>query len=162
MRVGTIPFRQKKGKFQICLISSLSKPGEMTFPKGWVKSDEGWVEAALREMREEAGLKGRILMRRRPLVLSPRKRPEESCIFYWCRVDEVKAKWRESRDRDRIWHNVGGKMDFKLTDNAKEIYRELLKLGLDKEVDAAAIEDWLRGRLLGLEAKAVTVPSRNA
>ena len=37
MRVGVVPFREKKGRFQICLISSLSKPKRMTFPKGLTK-----------------------------------------------------------------------------------------------------------------------------
>ena len=155
MRVGTIPFRAKKGKFQICLISSRSKPGRMTFPKGQVKNNEGWEEAARRELREEAGLKGHILMPRSPLVFSPRKRPVESCIFYWCRVDEVMANWPESKHRDRIWHSVGSKMDFKLTHNARKIYRELLKLGLGQSSDAAATEGWLRGKLKSHEAETI-------
>ena len=132
MRVGVIPFREKQGRFQICLISSISKPERMTFPKGLTNKNEGWEVAALREMHEEAGLVGTIIMRRMPFLLSSRKRPHEACILFWCKIDDVLKSWPEKKLRGRIWHTVGDNMDFRLTRNAGKIYQELLDLGLDQ------------------------------
>lgn len=133
MKVGVVPFREKAGRIEICLISSRSKPGQITFPKGIVKSGEALEKAALRELYEEAGLKGEILFRRTPLLLSPRKRPEETCVFFWCRIDTVKKSWPEQKIRDRQWHKISTPLPENLTRNAIKIYRQLLKLGLDQE-----------------------------
>jgi ADP-ribose pyrophosphatase YjhB (NUDIX family) len=121
----------------------------MTFPKGSTKNGEGWERAALRELREEAGCKGQIVMRRMPLALSPRKAPEESCILYWCEIDTVLKSWPEKKQRERIWHTVGEKMDFRLTRNARKIYKELLDLGLnqDNKKSGTSAENWLKLRL---------------
>ena len=148
MRVGVVPFREKKGRFQICLISSLSKPKRMTFPKGLSKKGEGWEVAALREMHEEAGLVGTLILRQMPFLLSPRKRPDESCILYWCKIDDMLKSWPEKKLRKRIWHTVGDDMDFRLTRNAAKIYQELLDLGLDQDNTAHAGENFLRQRLM--------------
>ena len=147
MRVGVVPFREKKGRFQICLISSLSKPKRMTFPKGLTKKGEGWEVAALREMHEEAGLMGTIIMRRLPLLLSSRKRPDESCVLFWCRIDNELRSWPEKKLRARIWHTVGDDMDFQLTRNASKIYQELLDLDLDQDMDSPDGENLLRQQL---------------
>lgn len=147
MRVGVVPFREKKGRFQICLISSLSKPKRMTFPKGLTKKGEGWEVAALREMHEEAGLMGTIILRRLPLLLSSRKRPDESCVLFWCKIDNVLRSWPEKKLRARIWHTVGDDMDFQLTRNASKIYQELLDLDLDQDMDSPDGENLLRQRL---------------
>ena len=147
MRVGVVPFREKKGRFQICLISSLSKPKRMTFPKGLTKKGEGWEVAALREMHEEAGLMGTIILRRLPLLLSSRKRPDESCVLFWCKIDNVLRSWPEKKLRARIWHTVGDDMDFQLTRNAAKIYQELLDLDLDQDMDSPDGENLLRQRL---------------
>ncbi|MGC6484566.1 MAG: NUDIX domain-containing protein [Candidatus Puniceispirillales bacterium] len=150
MKVGVIPFRLKKDRFEICLIKSRTKPKQMTFPKGMVKRREAWEDAALRELFEEAGCRGNILMRRMPLLLSPRKMPEESCVFFWCEIDEVLKSWPEKKQRERIWHTIGADMDFRLTRNARKIYRELLDLGLDQDnPKVVTAENWLRQRLDG-------------
>ena len=148
MRVGVVPFREKKGRFQICLISSLSKPKCMTFPKGLTKKNEGWEIAALREMHEEAGLMGTIILRRLPLLLSSRKRPDESCVLFWCKIDDVLKSWPEKKLRARIWHTVGDDMDFRLTRNASKIYHELIELGLDQDDAALDGKNYLRQKLM--------------
>lgn len=151
MRVGVIPFRVEKGRFQICLVSSLSKPDRMTFPKGIVKRKEAWEVAALRELYEEAGCEGEILLRRMPLVFSPRKRPEDSCVFFWCEIKTELNSWPEKKKRNRVWHTLGLDADFLLTRNAGKVYEELLAIGLDqdeREAGAAlTAEDLIRQRL---------------
>ncbi len=123
----------------------------MTFPKGATKRGEGWERAALRELHEEAGCKGKILMRRRPMVVSPPKAPEESCVFFWCEIDTVLKSWPAKKQRDRIWHTVGGKKKFRFTRNAGKIYKELLKLGFDqdngKSGESISAENWLKLQL---------------
>jgi 8-oxo-dGTP pyrophosphatase MutT (NUDIX family) len=132
----------------------------MTFPKGIVKRGEGWEKAALRELHEEAGCKGRILMRRTPLLISPRKRPKDSSILFWCEIDTVQKSWPERKHRQRIWHTVGSRMNFRLTRNAKKVYKELLDLGLDQDTGKSkaggSTENWLRQRLKDSEANIST------
>ena len=159
MRVGVIPFRQKQDRFQVCLISSVSKPDQMTFPKGMVKSGEGWEHAALRELHEEAGLKGDILLRRMPLLISPRNRPKESCIFYWCHIHDVLTSWPEKKIRDRIWHTIGDVMPFNPTRNAGKIYQQLIDLGLDQALTSSDAEQTLRQKIHQCTVGEVTVTS---
>ena len=98
-------------------------------------------------MHEEAGLMGTIILRRLPLLLSSRKRPDESCVLFWCRIDDVLRSWPEKKLRARIWHTVGDDMDFQLTRNASKIYQELLDLDLDQDMDSPDDENLLRQRL---------------
>lgn len=54
-----IPFRSVARQLEFCLITSSS--GRWLFPKGFIDPGETFVEAALKEAAEEAGVHGRVL-----------------------------------------------------------------------------------------------------
>lgn len=56
---GGIVFRQKKGQYQLLLIKD--RFGKITFPKGKKEGGETPEENALREIREETAMEGRIV-----------------------------------------------------------------------------------------------------
>lgn len=62
---GGVVFRRGEGKIEVGLISRITKNGTRVYclPKGWIEKDESPEEAAIREVREETGLEGRILMK---------------------------------------------------------------------------------------------------
>jgi len=59
-QASAIPFRRRKGKLEFCLITSARK-GKWGFPKGMIDPGETYLETALKESHEEAGLHGEIV-----------------------------------------------------------------------------------------------------
>lgn len=59
-QVSAIPFRRTDNGLEICLITSIKK-GRWGLPKGIIDPGETYVETALKEAHEEAGLHGQIL-----------------------------------------------------------------------------------------------------
>ena len=56
---SVIPYRRNGQSLEFCLITSLRK-GLWGFPKGIIDPGETYVETAIKEVHEEAGLTGRI------------------------------------------------------------------------------------------------------
>ena len=67
MKVGAIAYRKTPRGVELCLVSSRRHKGKMTFPKGIVKRGEALIAAAKRELYEEAGLRGRVKQKARPI-----------------------------------------------------------------------------------------------
>ena len=61
-QASAIPFRRGVDGLELCLITTVNK-GRWGFPKGVIDPGETRVQTALKETREEAGLRGRILPR---------------------------------------------------------------------------------------------------
>ena len=59
-QASAIPFRRVDDQVEFCLITSLKRKRWM-FPKGIIDPGETYVETALKEAYEEAGLHGRIV-----------------------------------------------------------------------------------------------------
>jgi 8-oxo-dGTP pyrophosphatase MutT (NUDIX family) len=59
-QASAIPFRRVDDRLEVCLITSLKRKRWM-FPKGIIDPGETYVETALKEAHEEAGLRGRIV-----------------------------------------------------------------------------------------------------
>jgi 8-oxo-dGTP pyrophosphatase MutT (NUDIX family) len=59
-QAGAIPFRRHDGRVEFCLITS-SKGKRWGFPKGLIDPGDTYVETALTEADEEAGLHGKII-----------------------------------------------------------------------------------------------------
>lgn len=101
-QASAIPFRRVDGRLEVCLITSLKKKRWM-FPKGIIDPGETYVETALKESHEEAGLRGRI-------VGEPLGTYE---YFKWETTLEVTVvlmevlhsdvEWPESESRQRRW-----------------------------------------------------------
>lgn len=60
-QAGAIPFTIANGRAKVLLVRARHAPHEWIFPKGHIEKDESAEEAALRELREEGGVKGEIV-----------------------------------------------------------------------------------------------------
>ena len=60
-QAGCIVLRCERGDPEILVVSSRRRRDRWVLPKGKVKNSESASDAALRELREEAGVRGRLL-----------------------------------------------------------------------------------------------------
>jgi 8-oxo-dGTP pyrophosphatase MutT (NUDIX family) len=66
-QAGAVVIRGQGASAEVLLVSAKKDPSQWIFPKGHVEPGESAAEAALREMREEGGVDGRII---RPIGVS--------------------------------------------------------------------------------------------
>jgi 8-oxo-dGTP pyrophosphatase MutT (NUDIX family) len=59
-QAGAIAVRSESEGLQFLIVRARRKPNEWVFPKGHLEPGEGPQDAALRELREEAGVEGSI------------------------------------------------------------------------------------------------------
>lgn len=100
-----IPYRLAAGGVEVCVVTSRRKR-RWVFPKGIVEAGETAVEAALKEAREEAGLRGRIVSE--PLGTYERCKWGASFVVtcFLMHVDREQRTWRESSIRERAWMSL--------------------------------------------------------
>lgn len=89
--------RQVRGTYEVLLISSVSRPGRWTLPKGTLEHGEHPESTASREVAEEAGVRGRLL---RSLGIVVRER--DAIAFYLFRYRH-EVEWVEGAVRERRW-----------------------------------------------------------
>ena len=158
MKVGAIPIYRGRDGLNLCLVSTSASRRRFTFPKGALKRREAWEKGALRELREEAGVAGRVLMPRHPLVLASTKRPSESVVLYWCEVLSVDDKWSEDGMRRRMFCAADRLPKARLGKTGRKVFGEVLKLNLGDEAHAGDVEVGIVGRiraqLFGLRLRA--------
>jgi len=96
-KAGGLVVRAKKGNLEAMLVSSVSRPGRWTLPKGTLEKDEDAKCTAAREIAEEAGVRGRLIRR-----LGVVERASQTITYYlfWFRHD---VTWAENRLRQRRW-----------------------------------------------------------
>ena len=103
---GVIPFRLKRGKVEIMLITTRRKQ-RWIVPKGIIEQDMTAIESASAEAYEEAGIKGRI----HPKLLGKYKNRKWGGIctvqIYLLKVEKVLDKWPEADFRRRQWVLLG-------------------------------------------------------
>jgi len=97
-QVCAIPFRRFDGQIKLCLITSLRKK-RWIFPKGIIDPGETYIETALKESYEEAGLHGKIL---EPVLghFDDNK---------WNRVLRVKVVLMQVKSYDENWPEAEGR-----------------------------------------------------
>jgi 8-oxo-dGTP pyrophosphatase MutT (NUDIX family) len=61
IQAGAVVIRGRGTSVRVLLVSAKKDPRQWIFPKGHVEPGESAAEAALREMREEGGVDGRII-----------------------------------------------------------------------------------------------------
>jgi phosphohistidine phosphatase len=106
-QVSAVPFRHVDAGLEICLITSIKK-GRWGFPKGIIDPGETYVETALKEALEEAGLHGRIIP---PPVGSyeyAKWGTTLDVIVVLMQVTQCDDEWDESELRQRRWVTPNG------------------------------------------------------
>jgi 8-oxo-dGTP pyrophosphatase MutT (NUDIX family) len=94
---GGLVVRERKDSHEVLLVSSISRPGRWTLPKGGVEDGERPEETAAREIAEEAGVRAKLVGR-----LGLVERASLTIVFYLFRFSHD-VKWPENGIRDRKW-----------------------------------------------------------
>jgi ADP-ribose pyrophosphatase YjhB (NUDIX family) len=89
--------RDRKGAYELLLVSSISRPGRWTLPKGGLEDGENAESAASREIAEEAGVRGRLVS-----TLGVVERDEQTIAFFLFRFSDD-VEWLENGRRERRW-----------------------------------------------------------
>jgi len=104
LRAGCIPVRVRpSGQLDVLLVRSRNHPEVFTLPGGGVEGGESTQEAALREVHEEAGLKGRL---GRCMGELYNKENRSHTTMYALHVEEELSVYDES-SRERRWFSLG-------------------------------------------------------
>jgi 8-oxo-dGTP pyrophosphatase MutT (NUDIX family) len=106
-QAGVIPFRRKRDAVEICLIRSKGQR-KWKIPKGFVDTGETPPQAALKEAREEAGLRGRIVGQPLGSYKYTKWGLTLTVAVYLMEVTAQEDEWEESRFRERSWNSVKG------------------------------------------------------
>jgi 8-oxo-dGTP pyrophosphatase MutT (NUDIX family) len=98
-RAGCVPLRiDPSGRLELMLITSRKHPEYFTFPAGGVEEKESTADAAVREVREEAGLVGR---------LGQRVSTADATHMFALWVEHELDAWPEQTERTRCWFDLG-------------------------------------------------------
>jgi len=94
---GVVPYRKKKGKIEVLLITTRSD--NWGLPKGNLIRKLGARKTALREAYEEAGIIGCISGKGKLFTFE-----EKESIHYWpMEVEKELDRWPEHSSRNRKW-----------------------------------------------------------
>ena len=158
MKVGAIPLYRSPGGLRVCLVSTSGSRRRFTVPKGVPRRRERWEVGALRELREEAGVSGRILLPRHPLVLAGTRRPSDSIVLYWCEIESVDDTWAEDGFRRRVFCPVDQLPKVRLGGVGRKVFGEILELDLGAGQRPGSgrmgIAERIRAKLSGLAVRA--------
>ncbi len=101
---GVIPFRMKRGKMQVLLITT-TRGNRWIIPKGIVKPGLSALVSAAKEAKEEAGLEGTVYPT--PMGTYQRKKWGGTCTVevFLMDVEQVSDEWPESF-RHRQWRTI--------------------------------------------------------
>lgn len=99
---SAIPFRRVDDRLEVCLITSLKKK-RWVFPKGIIDPGETYVETALKEAHEEAGVRGRIVGEPLGTYEYFKWRTTLEVTVVLMEVLQCDDHWPESEVRERRW-----------------------------------------------------------
>lgn len=107
LQVAALPWRMTDdGHLEIMLITSRDT-GRWVLPKGWPEMGETFSDAAAREAREEAGIKGTMSHESagRYYYAKAKASGDIPCevLVFPLEVGKVAAKWKEKGQRTRKW-----------------------------------------------------------
>jgi 8-oxo-dGTP pyrophosphatase MutT (NUDIX family) len=101
-QVSAIPYRRTEEGIELCLITSIKK-GRWGFPKGIIDPGETYIQSALKEAYEEAGLHGHILEEPVGWYEYAKWGTTLTVTVVLMEVSQCDDHWMESEMRQRQW-----------------------------------------------------------
>ena len=101
-QAGAIPFRRLEGTLSFCLVTT-SRGNKWGFPKGIIEPGDSPETTALKESREEAGLRGTIVGQSVGSFTQFKWGRDIVVAVYLMEVDQVDDEWDEQDVRRRRW-----------------------------------------------------------
>lgn len=98
--VGCVAINENR---QILLVSSRRREGEWILPKGGWELHESAPVACLRELWEEAGVRGEIVRHVHTEDKTEKKKRPCMMMFYEVRTVAIEEDWPERHERERRW-----------------------------------------------------------
>lgn len=128
-QIASLCWRLKKGRVQVILLTS-RETRRWVIPKGWPMEGLAPDEAAAREAWEEAGVTGRISpdpLGRFVYDKVMRDRSIRSCCVtvYPLRVEEMKSRWPERKERRRKWFAAEEAADLVQEEGLADLFQAL-------------------------------------
>lgn len=125
---SVIPFRYKKGRIEILLITS-RKNKKWIFPKGIIEPGYSAIETAEKEAKEEAGVEGEVIPEK--IIVYKKKKWNGICKIqvYPMLVEKELKDYPEMNERERIWVDADfadDVIDKKDLRNAFELFLDFL------------------------------------
>ncbi len=96
-----VPYRRRKGKLELCLITSSAK--RWSFPKGNIDPGDTPADAAIKEALEEAGLRGHLVGEPLGLCELEKSGQTQTVVVWLMEVEQCDAQWEEKDIRQRRW-----------------------------------------------------------
>jgi bis(5'-nucleosidyl)-tetraphosphatase len=116
---GAIAVSKEQWPRRFLLVRAKQADGQWIFPKGHIEPNESPEAAALRELREEAGVEGRLLGR----VGKLRFRSNGDLVDVEYFLVEVLNEGQPGEGRERLWLNFDEAVDKLTFEDAKELLR---------------------------------------
>ena len=118
---GGVVFRVSEGRREVLLVRSRNESHHWVFPKGHIEAGESPEETALREVREEAGSRAKVLA------------PVGECEFEmpgeWVRVRYFSMRYcgpcAASEERETKWCPIERALESLSFENDRQLLREL-------------------------------------
>lgn len=124
---GAVVYRGKKGNREILLVRH-KNGGHWAFPKGHVEKGETEEETALREIREETGLRVKLKTDfRRSVSYSPKPGTEKLVVYFAAKSKEDNLHAQPEEILDIRWETPAEALKTVTYENDKDILRAFLK-----------------------------------
>ncbi len=120
-------YRKHKGELEVLLIQH-KNGGHWAFPKGHVEKKETESETALREIREETGLKVKLDTDfRASVTYSPKPDVMKDVIYFAAKAESDKPKAQPEEVLEIRWEQPDHALELVTYGNDKEILRSFLE-----------------------------------
>lgn len=130
---GAVIYRKNKGETEILLIKH-KNGGHWAFPKGHVEKKETEAETALREIREETGLKVKLDTGfRASVTYSPKPDVMKDVIYFAAKADSDDTKAQPEEVLDIRWEQPEQAMELVTFANDKDILKSFLEYRRNKK-----------------------------